>query len=1290
MIVLLFKLRLKWKFEVPVVTSVDASEWELSTPLTTIFVLEEFSGPIFEKLHSMGHRILGPTALRELAEKGQPLPNNMRPLYTLSMKGTVLCFTGFRKKEEVARLVTLTHHMGGSVRKEMSATTHLVANKCGGERYQYAMTFRVPVMAASWIHNAWAMRPQVGFSAVEPKVISENKLKIFQGARVCFLGFSEDEHRHVVNVLLENGGVLTDQEDPQCTHLVCDDRAVLSRDQVLSPKSPSNSNPAGNHQSASVAGGMRRRSMAVDETGVGVRNLEKTYLKPVEEGVSYSTYLKPKDEGAGNSKTYLKPKLEEYGCGSSNSKTYLKPKDDRNGYGTYLKYKEGDCEAGGNLKTYLKPKDEENLYGGNSKIYLKPKDEENCYGGSSKSEDCGSVLNSSKTYLKPKDEDIDDSDWPASPLIRRSSNVKFSTPLNHVNSVASPSVLQNKSGLEDSVVSQADKTLCQDDDDDDSMLYSIRRTTTVVEEKMLCKKGKGRPNVVDRERNDSFLREEFDYLTSICPYPKELLEKRSRLSICLPGELSLPLDSRDLRSREMTIQEESASPLPRKRRKTLSPKKTPKKNAAAAEPSGGFKTPVLSSIRRSLRLKSVNQLARWFSNADIPTTGGCNPVASTLPPMAPGGSSTPNARALKMDDGAMPMMYTERRMLSVVDESSVSSTPSQVPASAFVVKAEWFWASVQNEGCVDEKDHLFEDYLESLVSPSRRTPTSLGAPPSAATPVSVGGGGARTRKRKRHLQEVMSRMVHHPSPATQGKRRSSISDAGLSCTPSPTQPLSDETESLSSDLQRLKHLSPRHQVFLELVQTESNYVGILSTIETLFKEQLEKMVGTSDELLNPTELKIIFGHLTPIYLTHRRMLDQLRHAAAHWQEDVSIGNIFLKFAPDLLKTYPPFVNFFENTREMLLKCDAQRQRFHAFLKVCQMKPECGRQSLQELLIRPIQRLASVMLLLNDILKHTPKGNLDHVALESALNMIREVMTHINEDKRRTECQLAMFDIFNDIDNCPPHLVSSHRSFIARCDVNELSDSLSGRGDSLAFFLFSDILEICKKRSKAFSNSLKSPNTAGGTAKLAGCKSYKHIRLMPLSTIKRVFDVKETEECHKMFALMCKANQDLKEKIYSFVITSEETDKMVFLKQLCRQMANTVCRADAENFLASLDPEQLDIDTSEVGLGTLGKAFKFASRTRMRVGRAFSFNKTPSKLKRAVSSVMSPFGSSSNLTPASQLAQMRLASCNNLNELGSQQQGSGLPPPQYPVPMSVQPQRRAKQSATLSVASLRRL
>lgn len=45
-------------------------------------------------------RILGPTALLQLADKKDSLPSIKRPLYTLAMVGTVVVFSGFRTKED--------------------------------------------------------------------------------------------------------------------------------------------------------------------------------------------------------------------------------------------------------------------------------------------------------------------------------------------------------------------------------------------------------------------------------------------------------------------------------------------------------------------------------------------------------------------------------------------------------------------------------------------------------------------------------------------------------------------------------------------------------------------------------------------------------------------------------------------------------------------------------------------------------------------------------------------------------------------------------------------------------------------------------------------------------------------------------------------------------------------------------------------------------------------------------------------------------------------------------------
>jgi hypothetical protein len=52
-------------------------------------------------------RILGPAALLQYAERGEQLPGNCRPLYNLAMSGLVICFTGFRKKDELVRFFCL-------------------------------------------------------------------------------------------------------------------------------------------------------------------------------------------------------------------------------------------------------------------------------------------------------------------------------------------------------------------------------------------------------------------------------------------------------------------------------------------------------------------------------------------------------------------------------------------------------------------------------------------------------------------------------------------------------------------------------------------------------------------------------------------------------------------------------------------------------------------------------------------------------------------------------------------------------------------------------------------------------------------------------------------------------------------------------------------------------------------------------------------------------------------------------------------------------------------------------
>lgn len=86
-----------------------------------------------------------------------------------------------------------------------------------------------------------------------------------------------------------------------------------------------------------------------------------------------------------------------------------------------------------------------------------------------------------------------------------------------------------------------------------------------------------------------------------------------------------------------------------------------------------------------------------------------------------------------------------------------------------IVKAEWFWTSVQNQGAADETEYQVN--LESIMSPStiaRRDSQQTSTPTSAST----------KRKRKRFTENFTSLIQGAESPAVY-KRRSSISDAGL-------------------------------------------------------------------------------------------------------------------------------------------------------------------------------------------------------------------------------------------------------------------------------------------------------------------------------------------------------------------------------------------------------------------------------------------------------------------------------------------------------------------------------
>ncbi|XP_050834043.1 protein ECT2 isoform X3 [Serinus canaria] len=576
----------------------------------------------------------------------------------------------------------------------------------------------------------------------------------------------------------------------------------------------------------------------------------------------------------------------------------------------------------------------------------------------------------------------------------------------------------------------------------------------------------------------------------------------------------------------------------------------------------------------------------------------------------------------EMQGGHYLPVGDERCTHLVVEESTVKDLPFEPLKKLYVVKQEWFWGSIQMDARAGESMYLFEksespDFKKSVSLLSLSTPNS-------------------NRKRRR-LKETLAQLTRETdmSPFPPRKRPSAehslsigslldISNTPESSTANGETPKSCARPSKNSTPLPLKQ-SARWQVAKELYQTESNYVDILTTIIQLFQVPLEKEGQLGGPILAQEEIKTIFGSIPDILDVHTKIKEDLEDLMINWTESKSIGDIILKYSKDLLKTYPPFVNFFEMSKETITRCEKQKPRFHAFLKINQAKPECGRQSLAELLIRPVQRLPSVALLLNDIKKHTAEENPDKITLERAIESLKEVMTHINEDKRKTEAQRQFFDVVYEVDGCPANLLSSHRSLVQRLETVALGDDLCDRGEQVTLFLFNDCLEIARKRHKVI-GAFKSPH--GHTRPPA---SLKHVVLMPLSQIKKVLDIRETEDCQKAFALVVRPPTELNNKLLSFQMTTEDPCKEDWLKMLCRQVANTICKADAENLIYVADPDSVEVNTKDMD-STLSRASRAIKKTSKKVTRAFSFSKTPKRaLRRALMSHSATEGRSPSST-----------------------------------------------------------
>uniref|UniRef100_A0A8C7RJ72 Rho guanine nucleotide exchange factor 10 like n=1 Tax=Oncorhynchus mykiss TaxID=8022 RepID=A0A8C7RJ72_ONCMY len=281
-------------------------------------------------------------------------------------------------------------------------------------------------------------------------------------------------------------------------------------------------------------------------------------------------------------------------------------------------------------------------------------------------------------------------------------------------------------------------------------------------------------------------------------------------------------------------------------------------------------------------------------------------------------------------------------------------------------------------------------------------------------------------------------------------------DVAVSDVKHPPAQLSPMPEGLSS-----QQVVRRH-ILGSIIQSERSY---LESLRRILEEYQSPLLEADPHILSPRKIRLVFYRLREITQCHSMFQIALASRVAEWDSSEKIGDLFVaSFSKSMvLDVYSDYVNNFTNAMALVKKACMSKPAFLEFLKMKQAS-SVDRITLYGLMVKPIQRFPQFILLLQDMLKNTPKGHVDCLPLQLALTELEMLADKLNEQKRVADQIAETQQLARSVsDRSLSKQLNSDQGSLVLCET--LIETVYGeRGQVLKskerkVFLFNDIL-IC--------------------------------------------------------------------------------------------------------------------------------------------------------------------------------------------------------------------------------------
>ncbi|KAM3621676.1 uncharacterized protein V6R79_014380 [Siganus canaliculatus] len=258
------------------------------------------------------------------------------------------------------------------------------------------------------------------------------------------------------------------------------------------------------------------------------------------------------------------------------------------------------------------------------------------------------------------------------------------------------------------------------------------------------------------------------------------------------------------------------------------------------------------------------------------------------------------------------------------------------------------------------------------------------------------------------------------------------------------------------------HQVVRRHILSSIIQSERSY---LESLRRILQEYHRPLMEAEPRILSPKKIRPIFYRIKEITQCHSMFQIALASRVAEWDCSEKIGDLFVaSFSKSMvLDVYSEYVNNFTNAMALIKKACMSKPAFLEFLKKKQAS-SVDRITLYGLMVKPIQRFPQFILLLQDMLKNTPKGHVDRLPLQLALTELEMLAEKLNEQKRVADQIAETQQLARSVsDRLLSKQLNSEQGSLVLCET--LVETVYGeRGQVLKskerkVFLFDDVL-VC--------------------------------------------------------------------------------------------------------------------------------------------------------------------------------------------------------------------------------------